>query len=28
LAVQDAIIAKIAYDKALQKRIGKFITIV
>ena len=28
LAVQDAVTAKIAYDKALQKRIGKFITIV
>ena len=28
LAVQDAVTAKIAYEKALQKRIGKFITIV
>jgi alanine dehydrogenase len=28
LAVQDAVTARIAYDKALQKRIGSFITIV
>ena len=28
LAVQDAVTAKIAYDKALQKRIGKFVMIV
>ena len=28
LAVQDAITAKLAYDKALQKRVGNFITIV
>lgn len=28
LAVQDAVTAKIAYDKALKKRIGSFITIV
>ena len=28
LAVQDAVTARIAYDKALQNRIGSFITIV
>lgn len=28
LAVQDAVTAKFAYDKALQKRVGSFITIV
>jgi alanine dehydrogenase len=28
LAIQDAVTARIAYDKALQKRIGNFIKIV